>query len=460
MSCFHQPISTFQLHTLCIQHTTSRTLAIHLASANHNEVWRHTTLETSNEWCAPSQVGHVLTLLSLEKSKERTACNRRFLLLGLQLCWHARLIRAPSCSPLTMPRVKFPPTPATSTGPSAQEKVSDMENSFVLPPAAVNHSPPASPIVQRKRTLSGSTKGKEELPPPPSRARKIIQMKPKEERPSVPSTAKPTSPKKKQQSTTSAAGRRIARKTAHSVIERRRRSKMNEEFGVLKDMIPACNGVEMHKLAILQAGIEYVKYLQGCVEKLQDDRGSALRQEEEDDEETEEQGAGLRASSASPAPQPASNRRTSTATASTATTSTRPSPLLQPSMSSSSLASQRQLPPPMTKSKTYSTSPPPVIAQTPTATGISPAFNAIHFSPDLSRIYSNQQHQHLGKYSPNIHPLPQAAMPMGATAVQEVQEGHAEATATAALMMLTNDRRAMGGSGRGGGMSVRDLLSH
>jgi hypothetical protein len=35
------------------------------------------------------------------------------------------------------------------------------------------------------------------------------------------------------------------------LIERRRRSKMNEEFGVLKDMIPACTG-EMHKLAILQ----------------------------------------------------------------------------------------------------------------------------------------------------------------------------------------------------------------
>ena len=29
---------------------------------------------------------------------------------------------------------------------------------------------------------------------------------------------------------------------------------MNEEFGVLKDMIPACKGQEMHKLAILQVG--------------------------------------------------------------------------------------------------------------------------------------------------------------------------------------------------------------
>ena len=71
---------------------------------------------------------------------------------------------------------------------------------------------------------------------------------------------KPTlAPKKKPVSSTSAAGRKLARKTAHSVIERRRRSKMNEEFGVLKDMIPACTG-EMHKLAILQV-INTVYYL-------------------------------------------------------------------------------------------------------------------------------------------------------------------------------------------------------
>ena len=57
---------------------------------------------------------------------------------------------------------------------------------------------------------------------------------------------------KKQPSSTSVAGKKIARKTAHSVIERRRRSKMNEEFGILKAMIPACTDQEMHKLAILQ----------------------------------------------------------------------------------------------------------------------------------------------------------------------------------------------------------------
>jgi hypothetical protein len=69
---------------------------------------------------------------------------------------------------------------------------------------------------------------------------------------SAPSTST-AGTKRKQPSATSAAGRKIARKTAHSLIERRRRSKMNEEFAVLKSMIPACTG-EMHKLAILQVG--------------------------------------------------------------------------------------------------------------------------------------------------------------------------------------------------------------
>lgn len=139
------------------------------------------------------------------------------------------------------------------------------------------------------------------LPPPPPRSRKIIHVKPStrgpqwqaesEVSPSQPSSSKttaggapgngkggrassssgtgtatgtiPATPttagpaetsstsKRKAPSATSAAGRKIARKTAHSLIERRRRCKMNEEFGVLKDMIPACTG-EMHKLAILQ----------------------------------------------------------------------------------------------------------------------------------------------------------------------------------------------------------------
>jgi hypothetical protein len=67
---------------------------------------------------------------------------------------------------------------------------------------------------------------------------------------SKPGPTAATGTKRKQSTGTStAAGRKTARKTAHSLIERRRRSKMNEEFGVLKDMIPACTGQEMHKLA-------------------------------------------------------------------------------------------------------------------------------------------------------------------------------------------------------------------
>jgi hypothetical protein len=112
--------------------------------------------------------------------------------------------------------------------------------------------------------MSVITKDDFSLPPPPTRSRKIIQMKPKEleqddatQQTTVPNASGKTSNtatqsgKKNNGKSTTAAGRKIARKTAHSLIERRRRSKMNEEFGVLKDMIPACQGQDMHKLAIL-----------------------------------------------------------------------------------------------------------------------------------------------------------------------------------------------------------------
>lgn len=150
---------------------------------------------------------------------------------------------------------------------------------------------PAETVKSRRRSSATSKENNNAfaLPPPPTRSRKIIQMKPRvhqEEkkvaelapplataaatttttttsgktpgRRAVAGTAAPaagneagSASKKKQPSATSAAGRKIARKTAHSLIERRRRSKMNEEFAVLKGMIPACTG-EMHKLAILQ----------------------------------------------------------------------------------------------------------------------------------------------------------------------------------------------------------------
>lgn len=135
--------------------------------------------------------------------------------------------------------------------------------------------------------MAGAYQNNVTLPPPPTRTRKIIQMKPgqaaaKKMEPEVDEVETKNGSgvaaggKKKAGSGTS-AGRKIARKTAHSLIERRRRSKMNEEFGVLKDMIPACNGQEMHKLAILQASIDYLRYLEQCVTDLKAGRqGTAV----------------------------------------------------------------------------------------------------------------------------------------------------------------------------------------
>jgi hypothetical protein len=198
-----------------------------------------------------------------------------------------------------MPKPSFPPTPTASLDITGKNSATapQLENGFTLPPAALRGSrgsvasssgpsenasdssyrpiSPSSPIASskpghaRKRSSTTAqsgvvTKDDYSLPPPPTRSRKIIQMKPKDaqETPkaqlqaqngkAAATTTTTNGTKRKQTSNTSAAGRKIARKTAHSLIERRRRSKMNEEFGVLKDMIPACRGQEMHKLAILQ----------------------------------------------------------------------------------------------------------------------------------------------------------------------------------------------------------------
>jgi hypothetical protein len=198
------------------------------------------------------------------------------------------------------------PTPAPSTEIHAKplETVNSEDGGFELPPAALSsnnseasassfspQSPTESsrsvgrPAAKRRASGSNPKNAAQEyvLPPPPTRSRKIIQMKPKAKADTAQETltvarkgqavlapapssrsASNTTPapaglstanKRKHNSTAApptAAGRKMARKTAHSLIERRRRSKMNEEFGVLKDMIPECKDQEMHKLAILQ----------------------------------------------------------------------------------------------------------------------------------------------------------------------------------------------------------------
>lgn len=188
-----------------------------------------------------------------------------------------------------MPRPQPPPTPGSSSDirgkvgngnapafnlpPTAYQEADRASNSSSAPSNNGSDSSyhPVSPGTTaqnpRKRpvqpTMSVITKEDFSLPPPPTRSRKIIQMKPRDvdqettqhsttaNAASKSSAATPQSGKKNNGKSTTAAGRKIARKTAHSLIERRRRSKMNEEFSVLKDMIPACQGQDMHKLAIL-----------------------------------------------------------------------------------------------------------------------------------------------------------------------------------------------------------------
>ncbi|RSL50297.1 hypothetical protein CEP53_008859 [Fusarium sp. AF-6] len=239
-----------------------------------------------------------------------------------------------------MPRPGLPLTPGSSSdikGKDGTQQLASFQLSFELPPPAIHDASRISPTasssrvsptdtkshplvttspgttfpmqpaetVKARRRSSAAKEAKESsfaLPPPPTRSRKIIQMKPRAQDTSgdngagkeksktggkgsagaknaaTATNSKTTGStagdgaadekgKKKQPSATNAAGRKIARKTAHSLIERRRRSKMNEEFAVLKNMIPACTG-DMHKLSILQASIEYIRYLEDCVSKL------------------------------------------------------------------------------------------------------------------------------------------------------------------------------------------------
>ena len=101
-------------------------------------------------------------------------------------------------------------------------------------------SPPAQP--SKKDALA--------LLSPPTRPKRFIQMKPRRQREEQQQQPKET-PTKRRLSSIRAADRKITRNKAHSLVEQRRRVKMNETFAIMKDMIPACTG-DMHKLDILQ----------------------------------------------------------------------------------------------------------------------------------------------------------------------------------------------------------------
>ncbi|KAL7628047.1 hypothetical protein AAE478_002243 [Parahypoxylon ruwenzoriense] len=375
-----------------------------------------------------------------------------------------------------MTRPKMPPTPASSTeikGQDHSRQLSSLQMSFELPPSAIisNSNPqpqgstsktsPVSPptkttypvqpseTVKSRRRSSAAQKETFTLPPPPTRSRRIIQMKPRPQEEAAEHAALDKSAsansgknssgagsKKKQPSATSAAGRKIARKTAHSLIERRRRSKMNEEFAVLKGLIPACTG-EMHKLAILQASIEYVRYLEECISKLKsqhDDQATApdpaqfrlapsndqdaydMDEKEDDDEEGQEDVEMTGSEAASPA------------FAQTPTRSNQSS--ISPALvAQDARGRQQSYSSASTEYRHYSYSGPSTT---------SPAFGPQTYP------------QHMG-------PSPASHSALTSPALRPQQEIDQEASA--ALLMLNVDRRGTCNTGPGRGMSVRDLLS-
>ncbi|KAL8944473.1 MAG: hypothetical protein Q9211_000570 [Gyalolechia sp. 1 TL-2023] len=334
--------------------------------------------------------------------------------------------------------------------PSLNDKAS-----FALPPPAIAPAPTCETQTEGNERLQARTGSEYSLPPPPTRTRKIIQMTPKmdprgetadsstEKKPGkTRQTAIRKSTVKKQPSSTSQAGKRIARKTAHSVIERRRRSKMNEEFGVLKDMIPACSNQEMHKLAILQspqASVEYLRYLEQCVKELKaatDANSNAIIQksppafqqssqlgrdpfgdDDNDDDDDEDSDVGMTEPSNLPSLQTEFQAQTS---AYISPHSTATSPALD--------VFQYQ--------KATSYRPPPSVLPSPTI----------------------GSHQSVGRWG--LHPSIHSAST--SPGLMPTSSKEADEEATEALLMLNKDRRstnASGTSSHGGGMSVKDLLS-
>ncbi|CZR62022.1 uncharacterized protein PAC_11919 [Phialocephala subalpina] len=377
-----------------------------------------------------------------------------------------------------MPRPEQPPTPTSSTEIKSKDgsQFASLQMSFELPPPAVAgmdsqpssassaksssassyhptspRSPaiPASEVVKIRRRSSAAqapTKDAFALPPPPTRSRKIIQMKPRGQPEELEETfndaaktpagkAAATTPKKRQPSSTSVAGRKIARKTAHSLIERRRRSKMNEEFGVLKDMIPACTG-EMHKLAILQASIDYVRYLEDCVAKLkaENNRSNATPT-------TKQQFS---------SPPPASR----------GSYGTTPQRYHSYDEQDVEMGGSEQTSP------TYST--PVAHSNRPSESPALLPQDSRNRQDSYSSVSTDHRHYSFGASSttspalgPAAYDYARSAASVGSalTSPALVPQRDMDQEATAALLMLNSDRRGTQGSIIGRGMSVKDLLS-
>ncbi|KAK1497553.1 helix-loop-helix DNA-binding domain-containing protein [Colletotrichum tamarilloi] len=400
-------------------------------------------------------------------------------------------------------------------------------NSFqpISPPHVNANKPypvqPSETVKSRRRssaaqkTAAAASNESFALPPPPTRSRKIIQMKPRAQQQneaeaeaeakakdkdapsaaagaksgaagpgkagsaaangSSSSSASTAQGKKKAPSATSAAGRKIARKTAHSLIERRRRSKMNEEFAVLKGMIPACTG-EMHKLAILQASIEYVRYLEDCVSKLKAQRDASEARSPAESGLQTPSGGGSRAEPWGQIPQFVPRYQEDPDDVEM-TDSEAPSPTFPPTQQQ-----QQQLYPQQQQQQQL----PHTRSQQPS---VSPALlpqDSRHRHDSYSSVSTDHPRHNSYSYSTSTTTSPAfgpqaygggygslSALTSPALAPQRDRDLDHEATA--ALLMLNSDRRGTvgeasgSGAGAGGivnptrgagrGMSVRDLLS-
>ncbi|KAF2761647.1 hypothetical protein EJ05DRAFT_535017 [Pseudovirgaria hyperparasitica] len=427
-----------------------------------------------------------------------------------------------------MPRPAALPTPQPSTEIASKSDghTTTFDASFSLGPAALREGTtssttsnssdssynPASPNLNskpsppnpRKRPSaslqSATVQDGYTLPPPPTRSRKIIQMKPQakqqqQQQPQdVEHQTKPTEPptptsangkstgggKKKQGSGNTAAGRKMARKTAHSLIERRRRSKMNEEFGVLKDMIPACAGQEMHKLAILQASIEYMRYLEQCLTDLKASTGhgnsissSAKPTPREstnatpqpsrnlDESSDEDEDEAMEDDAISPTTLPTMRHTFPPLPPSSAT-----SPILYANRSNPHSTTTSPNMVPTTDPRHYSIT--SSIRSTVTSPSIlpSPAFSSSgHTAPPFPPTGHSTSARFALLTSPALHPQTGNSVQStnsnvndhGKPGLQRDQRMSEDQEATAALLMLNSDRRNWHNGARG--MSVRDLLS-
>ncbi|EME49517.1 hypothetical protein DOTSEDRAFT_68329 [Dothistroma septosporum NZE10] len=412
-----------------------------------------------------------------------------------------------------MPRPNPPPTPGSSSDIRGKEKSIQSVPTFNLPQTAfdepdrrstssttpsangsdssyrpVSPTSPAETLKKRPALQPGPVISKDDfaLPPPPTRSRKIIQMKPRssEQQEAAPRVSAPqtagkaqtqaaqTGSKRKQNNAgTTAAGRKIARKTAHSLIERRRRSKMNEEFGVLKDMIPACKGQEMHKLAILQASIEYLRYLEQCVSDLQAQNTSPrppppsrqaenLDDEDDEDEEMEDRqdGGDGAATPAMTAPQKSASMVSLPSLSQiTTTTTTSPSVFSMGTGRQYSISSAASSYSPYFHSNQASPAFGPQLHHASTAPPFGNAFGL--GSPALKPIDSASQLRHIAEGANELSDKQRPTSNAGRREQELDQE------ATAALLMLNHDRRNWRNASEANpsrsntGMSVKDLLS-